>query len=154
MVMEDYTSKVGDFGLSRLQDSTKTMTMCGSPLWTSPEMLRSVKYDEKVDVYSLAIMFWEFFAWCEPYPSMPVFDITKGVTSGSLRPTIMKDMPKQYVLLMQDMWKQNPKDRPTMKEVVARLKDVIDNATGATKGNIGSTIHKMPSAKNVKGIRG
>ena len=107
MVATDYTTKVGDFGLSRVQDTTKTMTMCGSPLWTAPEMLCSVKYDEKVDVYSLAIMLWEFFAWEEPYPNMAVFQVSKGVRDGTLRPTIKKDkMSQTYIDLMQDMWHQ------------------------------------------------
>ena len=59
MVDKDYTAKIGDFGLSRIQDDSKTMTICGSPLWTAPEMLMSLSYTKKVDLYSFAVILWE-----------------------------------------------------------------------------------------------
>ena len=87
-------SQVGDFGLSRVSDTTKTMTICGSPLWTAPEMLMSVRYNEKVDIYSFGVILWETHQWDEPYPGMMVFEIVKGVVDEGERPEIKPSMHK------------------------------------------------------------
>ena len=116
-----FTAKVGDFGLSRVQDSTQTMTICGSPLWTAPEMLMSKRYGEKVDVYSMGIIFWELHQWDEPYPGMMVYEIVKAVAQKKQRPDIKKDMDPDLVSIMQDSWKHNPEDRPTMQEMLSRV---------------------------------
>jgi Janus kinase 2 len=44
MCNDKMESKIGDFGLSRISDDTKTMTTCGSPLWAAPEMLISSRW--------------------------------------------------------------------------------------------------------------
>lgn len=39
-----WTAKVCDFGLSRLATQSNTMTACGTPCWTAPEVLRNQRY--------------------------------------------------------------------------------------------------------------
>ena len=52
--------QVADFGLARVQDTVKTMTGgIGTSQYTAPEVLRSQRYDCKVDVYSFGIILWE-----------------------------------------------------------------------------------------------
>jgi serine/threonine protein kinase len=51
MVSGDWRGKICDFGLARIKDTATTMTACGSPLWTAPEMINNTRYDEKIDVY-------------------------------------------------------------------------------------------------------
>ena len=48
-------------GLAKLRDDSKTMTMCGTPLWSSPEVLRHARYTEKADVYSYGIVYISAF---------------------------------------------------------------------------------------------
>jgi serine/threonine protein kinase len=51
-------AKIGDFGLSRVSDNTKTMTTCGSPLWASPEMLISSRFKFKLPVLWFVMTFF------------------------------------------------------------------------------------------------
>ena len=52
--------QVADFGLARVQDTVKTMTGgIGTSQYTAPEVLRSQRYDSKVDVYSFGVILWE-----------------------------------------------------------------------------------------------
>ena len=43
---EGWRVKVSDFGLSRMLEDAlvTTMTVCGTPCWTAPEVLRNQKY--------------------------------------------------------------------------------------------------------------
>ena len=63
--------KVADFGLARVQDTLRTMTGgIGTSQYTAPEVLRSQRYDNKVDVYSFGIILWEIHAKRLPYADM------------------------------------------------------------------------------------
>jgi serine/threonine protein kinase len=47
---------VADFGLARIKEDNATMTRCGTPCWTAPEVIRGERYDERADVYSFGII--------------------------------------------------------------------------------------------------
>jgi serine/threonine protein kinase len=51
LVDENWNVKVADFGLARIKQDNVTMTRCGTPCWTAPEIIRGERYSEKVDVY-------------------------------------------------------------------------------------------------------
>ncbi len=53
--------KVGDFGVSRLLDSTQQncKTSAGSPFYMAPEMVDSQSYSYKADVWSLGCVIYE-----------------------------------------------------------------------------------------------
>lgn len=44
---------MADFGFARIKEENCTMTRCGSPCWTAPEIIQGKKYTEKADVYSV-----------------------------------------------------------------------------------------------------
>jgi serine/threonine protein kinase len=124
MCNKNMEAKIGDFGLSRVSDDTKTMTTCGSPLWAAPEMLISSRYDSKADVYSYSVLMWEFFHWEEPYPDLAVFQIVQGVLDGKLRPDITSACPKSYAEIMKKAWAPDPAQRPTMQELLDMLNEL------------------------------
>ena len=47
LVDQHWTVKICDFGLSRLKQEGNTLTACGTPCWTAPEVLRNEHYTEK-----------------------------------------------------------------------------------------------------------
>ena len=46
---------------------TRMMTVCGTPLWTAPEVLMGRLYNEKADVFSFGLCIWELFCFTLPY---------------------------------------------------------------------------------------
>ena len=76
--------KLADFGVARLHDSTLTHTgmAIGTPLYMSPEALKGNPVDERSDLYSLGIVFFELLTQRLPQIS---FDL-----DGTLSP-ILKD---------------------------------------------------------------
>ncbi len=59
LVDENWNVKVADFGFARIKEENATMTRCGTPCWTAPEILRGEKYSESADVFSFGIIMWE-----------------------------------------------------------------------------------------------
>eukprot|EP01029_Cantina_marsupialis_P029146 TRINITY_DN779867_c0_g1_i1.p1 TRINITY_DN779867_c0_g1~~TRINITY_DN779867_c0_g1_i1.p1 ORF type:complete len:1036 (+),score=202.55 TRINITY_DN779867_c0_g1_i1:96-3203(+) len=145
MVTKDWVAKIGDFGLSRIADNHKTMTVCGSPLWTSPEMLFGHRYNEKADVYSFAIIMWELLAWCEPFPQMRVIEVVTAVAEKKERPTLKKEWPSGFVKIMKQCWAQEPESRPTMNDVVSMLKIFIADYKSDRNSNMTKSTLAMSS---------
>ena len=54
LVDSGFNAKLGDFGCGREVDTTKTMELAGTPLYSAPEVLRREQYNEKADVWSFA----------------------------------------------------------------------------------------------------
>jgi serine/threonine protein kinase len=121
MVDSHWVSKIGDFGLSRIKDETKTMTKCGSPLWVAPEVLHGERFSEGCDIYSFAIIVWEIIAWSEPYPNMSSKQVMKQVALNDLRPTIPPETPAGLGHLLTMCWKRNPKERPSFTNILEQL---------------------------------
>lgn len=67
LVDEAWNVKVADFGFARVKEENATMTRCGTPAWTAPEIIRGEKYSEKADVYSFAIVMWQVLHDCWSY---------------------------------------------------------------------------------------
>ena len=61
LVTEDGTCKLADFGVSSNLDKTlgKNRTVIGTPHYMAPEVLTNDDYDEKADIWSLAITAYE-----------------------------------------------------------------------------------------------
>ncbi|KAG2392738.1 hypothetical protein C9374_011463 [Naegleria lovaniensis] len=84
--------KVCDFGLSTylmLHEDDENMGNVGTLLWSSPEVLQGLPCDEKVDIYSFAIIMYEVLFETVPYtisekvdPSYFVSETTDMVVEG------------------------------------------------------------------------
>lgn len=123
-IMDDWSAKIGDFGLSRFKASSAGALMtaqCGTFHWMAPELISSFSYTEKVDVYSFGIDLWELWTRSTPYAGMTAVQIAYAVVQGSMRPPIPHDCPPAYATLMSDCWATAPDDRPTFPDIVARL---------------------------------
>lgn len=118
------TTKIGDFGLSKFREVGKTMSICGSPLWVAPEVLRGEKYGCACDVYSFGIIVWEALAWSEPYPSMGSSEVMNGVACGLLRPTLPIETPEQLGKLLKLCWSTKPEARPSFDELVPLIQEL------------------------------
>lgn len=60
--------KIGDFGLAKVITPLDLAdTMCGSPLYMAPEILRLEGYDEKSDLWSLGIIIYELIYGHTPF---------------------------------------------------------------------------------------
>ncbi|SOB74431.1 serine/threonine protein kinase [Cedratvirus lausannensis] len=121
LVDEYWNVKVADFGFATMIKEQATMTKCGTPAWSAPEVLLNKKYNEKADVYSFGIVMWEVLTRSTPYPNKNPFNLGIEVIKGE-RPQIPQDnVDASFVEFMQRCWSEKPKDRPSMDKVVMFL---------------------------------
>ncbi|KAI9728491.1 MAG: Serine/threonine-protein kinase [Chrysothrix sp. TS-e1954] len=60
--------KIADFGFARhLPTTTLAETLCGSPLYMAPEILRYEKYDAKADLWSVGTVLYELMVGRPPF---------------------------------------------------------------------------------------
>ena len=61
--------KVGDFGIARVLGGTreKCMSIVGTPLYLSPEILNSQPYNSKTDIWALGTLLYEMITLRPPF---------------------------------------------------------------------------------------
>jgi len=127
LVDEKWMVKVCDFGLSTVMEQfNTTMTACGTPAWTAPEVLRTERYTTKCDVYSFGVVLWEMFSRADPFPQIPPFQIVFLVGNQGRRPQLPNPnpWPPQWVQLISECWSEDPKNRPSFEQLLSRLKSL------------------------------
>jgi serine/threonine protein kinase len=96
---------VADFGVARRMSSTGEMTAeTGTYRWMAPEVIKHAKYDERIDVYSFAIILWELLTSRLPYADMPSLAAAAGVVERGLRPPVPPDAPPAVADMLQRCW--------------------------------------------------
>eukprot|EP01114_Cavostelium_apophysatum_P014543 TRINITY_DN3800_c0_g1_i1.p1 TRINITY_DN3800_c0_g1~~TRINITY_DN3800_c0_g1_i1.p1 ORF type:complete len:971 (-),score=147.96 TRINITY_DN3800_c0_g1_i1:17-2929(-) len=124
-------AKVADFGLSRslesdyykVQDSSsKTIPV----RWSAPEVIDSQRYSSKSDVWSMGITLYEIFTVGKvPYRAMTNHEVVQKVVDEGYRMPQPKGVPDNVWALISDCLKELPQDRPTLKEVATRLREMM-----------------------------
>jgi hypothetical protein len=130
LVDKNWAVKVADFGLSRVVDQSRQMTLCGTAETAAPEVLcKSGSYTEKADVYSFGIVLWEMISRKPLYPDLNFFELSQKVVHEDFRPDVKElpdKTPPELVKLMQDCWQKRAEKRPTFDEVREILEKILD----------------------------
>jgi len=122
-------SKVCDFGVAKLMQQGEWGEMtsqAGTKHWMAPEMWVDNNYDEKVDVYSFAMVTYEIICREVPFEEEEPADVGKYTLAG-VRPdmdAIPPDTTAGIRELMEDCWQQHPGARPSFAAVVDRLEPI------------------------------
>ncbi len=114
---ENWNVKVADFGFARIKEENATMTRCGTPSWTAPEVIRGEKYGEAADIYSFGIIMWEVLTRKQPYAGRNFMGVTLDVLEGR-RPQIPSDCPVEFKKLMKKCWHGQAEKRPKMEDIL------------------------------------
>ncbi|GBC06041.1 hypothetical protein RclHR1_06590001 [Rhizophagus clarus] len=139
--------KLSDFGLSkRIESSSNTQSkLFGIIPYVDPKRFSGRRknknqtqiysLNEKSDVYSIGVLFWEissgkppFYAEGEKYDLDLAIEILQG-----LREDPTPDTPEDYIKIYTECWNGEPDKRPTINQVVERLKEIITKMNVLTK---------------------
>uniref|UniRef100_A0A8C3AI33 Tyrosine-protein kinase receptor n=1 Tax=Cyclopterus lumpus TaxID=8103 RepID=A0A8C3AI33_CYCLU len=130
MVAEDFTVKIGDFGMTRDIYETDYYRKGGKGLlpvrWMSPESLKDGVFTTMSDVWSFGVVLWEIATLAEqPYQGMSNEQVLRFVMEGGLldKPDNCPDMLFE---LMRMCWQYNPKMRPSFLEIISSIKDDLE----------------------------
>ncbi|PKK58404.1 HCP-like protein [Rhizophagus irregularis] len=131
--------KISDFGLSkRIESSSNTQSkLFGIIPYVDPKKFNGQRenqtstqvfsLNEKSDIYSVGVLFWEISSGQPPfYYKNEQYDIDLALEiSQGLREEPVPDTPKDYVEIYTECWNGEPDKRPTINQVVERLKTIM-----------------------------
>ncbi|KMZ60519.1 Protein kinase family protein, putative, expressed [Zostera marina] len=120
--------KVADFGVARFQahEGVIMTAETGTYRWMAPEVINHQPYNEKVDIFSFAIVLWELTTSKVPYDTMTPVQAAIGVRQG-LRPTLQDNTHPKLQSLMQRCWDEVPSKRPSFSKLKIELEDFLQN---------------------------
>ena len=107
----------------------------GSPRYMAPEVALGKPYNERVDVYSFAILLWQILKLETPYEGFTMHMLTKKVVEGGARPKCDASWPQSVVDMMHRCW-GDPAHRPPMSEVVEILRSEMGEFAYILDSNI------------------
>ena len=126
--------KIADFGFARSLPSTSLAeTLCGSPLYMAPEILRYEKYDAKADLWSVGTVLYEMMVGKPPFRASNHVELLRKIERGEDRirfpeeVTLSESMKK----LIRGLLKRNPVERISFGEFFSNtvIKDEIPGLT-------------------------
>ena len=95
---EDMRIKLCDYGWAcYFTSDSKLKTYCGTPEYVSPEMLRKIGYDEKIDIWALGVLLFEMLAGYAPFSANSKEDLYSNVLKVKINwpndfPPLAKDL--------------------------------------------------------------
>ncbi|CAM9445423.1 unnamed protein product [Scytosiphon promiscuus] len=92
--------------------------------WRSPENNAGKALTEKADIYSMAMVFYSLVAGSLPYGDQEEF---KMAYQNGLKPKIDPSWHTGFMKVVRDMWHDDPKQRPSARELIVRLQAIQDD---------------------------
>jgi serine/threonine protein kinase len=81
LMKQDGTCKLCDFGIAKVVVG-QTYTLCGTPEYMAPEVIRNKGHGHAVDWWCLGIFIYELFAGDTPFASASTLSIYKAINKG------------------------------------------------------------------------
>ena len=116
MLLEDGALRVADFGIARIQASSKTATgtVLGTPYYMSPEQIAGKKVDGRADLFSLGVTMYELLTGERPWKGGEAVGTLFFQISSDPYPDpllIRPDLPKEIMPIIDKALKKNPDER-------------------------------------------
>ncbi|XP_028276375.1 serine/threonine-protein kinase Nek3 isoform X2 [Parambassis ranga] len=113
------TIKLGDFGSACILNSSKAyaQTYVGTPYYVAPEIWDNKPYNNKSDVWSLGCVLYELCTLRHPFQASSWKSLILKVCRGAY-PPLPNHLPYELQYLVKQMFKTNPKDRPSLHTIL------------------------------------
>lgn len=116
------TLKIVDFGFSKLQNETQHNTLCGSPHYMAPELLRCKPYDDSVDLWAAGIIMYQMLFARHPLEGCSTFSsLRENIINAHIeippKHTKNKNITSKCLNVLSRLLARNPVDRIKMHEL-------------------------------------
>ncbi|NXO15081.1 AURKA kinase, partial [Oriolus oriolus] len=108
--------KIADFGWSVHAPSSRRTTLCGTLDYLPPEMIEGRTHDEKVDIWSLGVLCYEFLVGKPPFEATTYQETYRAISRVEFKfPPFVTEGAKD---LISKLLKHNPFHRLPLKDVL------------------------------------
>ncbi len=137
-------AKILDFGISKFQLDgdlrvTQTQTSFGTPLYMSPEQVRSTKnVDHRTDVWSLGVILYEILTGDPPFLGETPTAVAVAVSIDSYRPILERrpDAPRELEAVLARALEKDPAKRYQSVDELARAVNSLRNIDASASGRV------------------
>jgi len=85
LVSDSYILKITDFGFARYFDKDIIIqTLCGSPMYMAPEIMKYKKYNNKSDLWSVGVIMYEMLFGEVPFRAKNFIDLIKCINKKKI----------------------------------------------------------------------
>ena len=128
------TLKIADFGFARsLPTTSLAETLCGSPLYMAPEILRYEKYDARVDLWSVGTVLYEMLVGKPPFKASNHVELLRRIEKGEDKISFPAEICVSDSLkrLVRGLLKRHPGERMSFQDFFQHtvIKDEIPGLT-------------------------
>jgi len=118
------TLKIADFGFARSLPSTSLAeTLCGSPLYMAPEILRYEKYDAKADLWSVGTVLHEMMVGRPPFRASNHVELLRRIERGEDKIKFPEDVCLSDAMkkIIRGLLKRNPVERMSFADFFSNI---------------------------------
>lgn len=111
--------KIADFGFARFLPSTSlAATLCGSPLYMAPEILRAESYNAKADLWSVGAVLYEMSAGKPPFRASNHIELEKVITRNNdrIKFPASAQVPEELKSLIKSLLRNKQTERISFNE--------------------------------------
>jgi eukaryotic-like serine/threonine-protein kinase len=149
--------KIVDFGMARIiaEEALKTLKTShirGTPAYMSPEVLQSIRPDERADVFSTGIVYYEICTGRYPFKVDSYKALFDSIVHSELPPMhgVNPQIPDWFSSIVQRMTAKDPKERYRGgMELLAALEPRVPPASASVSSPAGGS--SRPEAGGVHG---
>ncbi|GBB95882.1 hypothetical protein RclHR1_26380004 [Rhizophagus clarus] len=123
--------KLADFGLSkRIEElfnyqSKLSFAYVDPQIFNNDNQMQVYSLNKKSDIYSIGVLLWEISSGRPPLCNESYdVNLSLKILQG-LREMPIPNTPEDYVKIYTDCWNNEPDNRPTINQVVTKLKSII-----------------------------
>jgi len=122
--------KLGDLNASKVAERGELQaTQTGTPYYASPEVWKNHPYDDKSDMWSFGCVLFETATLRPPFRADDMEGLFRKVTRG-VYPRIPACYSQQVADVIAWLLRVNPKERPGVSELLARLNLNVEAVLG------------------------
>nr|BAB17233.1 LIM-kinase1 [Drosophila melanogaster] len=120
-------SPSGTLRRSKSRQRRQRYTVVGNPYWMAPEMMKGLKYDEKLDVFSFGIMLCEIIGRVEADPDFMPRNSDFSLNQQEFREKFCAQCPEPFVKVAFVCCDLNPDMRPCFETLHVWLQRLADD---------------------------
>ena len=136
LIGNDNIIKIIDFGFSvEVKESDLYSTICGTPLYMSPELLQSKEYSKSSDLWSIGIIAYELFHHIHPFGTPKnIVELLGNIKQNKI--LYKSNISWNFLQFIDSLLQIEPSDRPLLENinnhswfylVISKINTHIDN---------------------------